>query len=200
MAEQERSVRTRRALLDAAAAVFDEQGYDAANISEILARAGLTKGAMYFHFTSKQALAEAVMLEQSRHRPPPDPDSPVQTMIDLTRYVGNELRKNPMMRAGIRLATEQGSFRRQGEPAYLGWIDILEHLLELAKTRGQVIPTTCARTTAEFLVGSFTGLQMLSGELSDHDDLPARLATLWQYVLPRIATPAVLPQLCVTQH
>lgn len=192
MAEQERAIRTRRAILDAAATVFDEQGYDAANIAEILARAGVTKGAMYFHFASKEALAEAVMLEQSRELPDPDPDSPLQTIVDLTRHVGHELRKNPVMRAGIRLATEQGSFRSHGAPAYLDWIDILERHLTAAKKRGQVLEHVAPRETAEFIVGSFTGLQMLSQELSNHEDLQSRITTLWAYVLPRITTPETI--------
>jgi len=58
MAQQERAVRTRRAVLEAAAAVFAERGYAAATIGEILARAQVTKGALYFHFDSKAALAQ----------------------------------------------------------------------------------------------------------------------------------------------
>ncbi|MFD8655358.1 TetR family transcriptional regulator, partial [Streptomyces mirabilis] len=60
MVRQERAVRTRRLILDAAASVFDERGYEAATIGEVLARAGVTKGALYFHFPSKRALAEGV--------------------------------------------------------------------------------------------------------------------------------------------
>lgn len=199
MAEQERAIRTRRAIIEAAATVFDEQGYDAANIAEILARAGVTKGAMYFHFSSKEALAETVMLEQSRELPAPDPGSALQTMINLTRHVGQELRKNPMMRAGIRLATEQGSFRSHGAPAYLGWIDILESQLLQARNQGEVLPDVEPRNTAEFIVGSFTGLQMLSQELSEHEDLQRRITTLWNYVLPHIAAPETIAGLEIAE-
>ncbi|XDO64532.1 TetR family transcriptional regulator [Streptomyces sp. RLB1-33] len=47
---QERALRTRRAILDAAASVFDERGYEAATIGEVLARAGVTKGLCIFIF------------------------------------------------------------------------------------------------------------------------------------------------------
>lgn len=66
MAQQERAVRTRRAVLEAAATVFAERGYAAATIAEILRRAGVTKGALYFHFGSKAALARGVLQEQLR--------------------------------------------------------------------------------------------------------------------------------------
>ncbi len=54
MARQERAVRTRHAVVQAAAQVFAERGYAAATIAEILDRAGVTKGALYFHFDSKR--------------------------------------------------------------------------------------------------------------------------------------------------
>jgi AcrR family transcriptional regulator len=49
-AKQERAVQTRESLLRAAAEVFDEYGYSGASINRILKRAGLTAGALYFHF------------------------------------------------------------------------------------------------------------------------------------------------------
>ncbi len=64
MAQQERAVRTRRAILTAAGEVFDEVGYEAATISAILHRAEVTKGALYFHFSSKEELAQAVLAQQ----------------------------------------------------------------------------------------------------------------------------------------
>jgi AcrR family transcriptional regulator len=48
-------------LLDAAAAVFAENGYEAATMSEIAARAGSAIGSLYQFFPSKEALAEALL-------------------------------------------------------------------------------------------------------------------------------------------
>ncbi|XES01452.1 TetR family transcriptional regulator [Streptomyces sp. S1D4-11] len=48
---QERALRTRRAILDAAASVFDERGYEAATIGEVLARAGGDEGGFVFSFS-----------------------------------------------------------------------------------------------------------------------------------------------------
>ncbi|MEU1409958.1 helix-turn-helix domain-containing protein, partial [Streptomyces sp. NPDC005728] len=71
MVLQERAVRTRRAILVAAAGVFAEVGFEAATIAEILQRAGVTKGALYFHFASKQELAQAVLAGQLAAVPVP---------------------------------------------------------------------------------------------------------------------------------
>ena len=59
----EQSQRTRRALLDTARATFAAQGYAAASTEEIVRQAGVTRGALYYHFRDKAALFEAVFDE-----------------------------------------------------------------------------------------------------------------------------------------
>jgi AcrR family transcriptional regulator len=57
---------TRASILQTAAEVFAERGYAETTLSELIARSGLTKGAFYFHFTSKEQLALAVLEEKQR--------------------------------------------------------------------------------------------------------------------------------------
>jgi len=52
---------TRDRLLDAAASVFAERGYDRAGVQEIARRAGLTTGAIYGRFTGKADLLQAAI-------------------------------------------------------------------------------------------------------------------------------------------
>ncbi len=56
-----RRPRTVTALLNAALDLFAEQGYGAASIAEICARAGLTKGAFYSNYANKEALFLALL-------------------------------------------------------------------------------------------------------------------------------------------
>ena len=58
---QQRSQETRERLLQASLACFAEQGYDATGVAEICQRAGVSKGAFYHHFASKQALFLALL-------------------------------------------------------------------------------------------------------------------------------------------
>ena len=53
---------TRRALLKAARRSFTAQGYTAASLDAIAAKARVTKGALYHHFADKQALFDAVVV------------------------------------------------------------------------------------------------------------------------------------------
>lgn len=59
--QQQRSEATQAAILEAAAAAFSEQGYDATAVAEICDRAGVSKGAFYHHFSSKQAVFLALI-------------------------------------------------------------------------------------------------------------------------------------------
>ena len=58
---QQRSEETRARILQAALIQFSKNGYDAASVSEICQAAGVSKGAFYHHFTTKQAVFQALL-------------------------------------------------------------------------------------------------------------------------------------------
>ena len=57
---------TRQALLAAARATFGSQGYAATSLDEVVAAAGVTKGALYHHFADKESLFRAVFEQVER--------------------------------------------------------------------------------------------------------------------------------------
>jgi AcrR family transcriptional regulator len=58
--QSERRAHTRAALIDAGRVLFTERGFAGAGREEIVERAGLTRGALYHHFASKEELFAAV--------------------------------------------------------------------------------------------------------------------------------------------
>ena len=57
---QQYSASTKRGLVDVAEELFTEHGYAATSLDAIVSGARVTKGALYHHFSGKQALFEAV--------------------------------------------------------------------------------------------------------------------------------------------
>ncbi len=58
---QQRSEETRAHILQAAITLFAKNGYDASSVAEICQAAGVSKGAFYHHFASKQAVFQSLL-------------------------------------------------------------------------------------------------------------------------------------------
>ncbi|MFJ7159634.1 ScbR family autoregulator-binding transcription factor [Streptomyces sp. NPDC101118] len=195
MARQERAVRTRRAILEAAAAVFDERGYEAATISDILSRAGVTKGALYFHFSSKQELAQGVLDEQFGEAGVPPRASKLQELVDVALVLAYRMKREPMLSAGARLSLGPDMREIFGGGSVPGWIEFTEQLLVQAKEQGELLPHVDPAETAWIISACWTGAQVYSQTLTDRDDIEFRVAGVYQHIVPSIATPAVLARL-----
>jgi AcrR family transcriptional regulator len=89
--QAERLAVTRATLLREARLIFAASGYDAAATEEIVQRAEVTRGALYYHFKDKRAVFEAIVEEVAREiaaaidkRAEPLGD-PLQALIEGTR-------------------------------------------------------------------------------------------------------------------
>ncbi len=110
------SASTKRALIDVAEDLFTEHGYAASSLDAIVAGARVTKGALYHHFSGKQALFEAVF---------------ERVESDAAKRIQKALRseKNPWIKAseGLRAfltVVQEPRYRRivvQEGPAVLGY-------------------------------------------------------------------------------
>ncbi|MFD9336918.1 ScbR family autoregulator-binding transcription factor [Streptomyces sp. NPDC060028] len=199
MAEQARAIQTRRNILMAAAKIFESRGYQAATISEILTAAGVTKGALYFHFQSKDELAQGVLSEQVDHRlMVPDRSSKVQELVDMVMLHAYRLQTDPLVRAGVRLSLEQQPGLDRSGP-FLQWADVVTALLTKAQAQGELLPHVDPAESSDVLVGAFGGVQAMSQAVSDYQNLPDKVAALLRHVLPSVTLPSVLPSLDLSE-
>ncbi|MEU9073707.1 ScbR family autoregulator-binding transcription factor [Kitasatospora sp. NPDC004745] len=192
---QERAVRTRRLILEAAASVFDEYGYEGATIGEVVARAGVTRGAVYFHFASKRELAQGVVEEQFGSDEIPERHCKLQEFVDLGMVVAHLMPRDPLLSAGARLSLGQDDFGDLGGGAAPGWISRAEAVLAAAGERGELLPHVQPDETAWLVTGAWTGVQIQSQKMSGRADLERRVAALYQHLMPSIAVPGVLATL-----
>nr|WP_279387928.1 ScbR family autoregulator-binding transcription factor [Streptacidiphilus pinicola] len=190
MARQERAVRTRQEVLRAAAEVFDRRGFAAATMSEILSVAGLTKGAVYFHFASKEELAHAVIAEQSTWAEQVDWSAPgFQAVIDVSVAYARALLDDPFIRATVRLVIEHGAFEAPDVEPWRVFIDMARQLLQRAEEAGDLLPGLDLDQAAAVVTASFTGIQLTSQVLAGRADLLERITAWWKLLLPGLVTP-----------
>ncbi|MEG3635398.1 ScbR family autoregulator-binding transcription factor [Micromonospora palythoicola] len=192
MVKQARAEQTRKAILSAAADAFDRRGYDMTSLADIIAMAGVTKGALYFHFGSKSELAQAVV-EVQHHtwmriaESAAAPGNPALTsMIRLSHALAAQMATDPVIRGGIRLTLERGSFERGGTTPYLDWIAMTRELLDRAVEESDVKGGTDVTAVAHHIVGSFTGLQLLAHVLDERPKLNDAVTRMWQLLLPAL--------------
>ncbi|QMU67971.1 ScbR family autoregulator-binding transcription factor [Streptacidiphilus sp. P02-A3a] len=184
MARQQRAEESRRKLLMAAAEVFDERGFALATLTEIHNRAGLTKGALYFHFSSKEELAAAVVAEEATWFGEVDVSGPpMQAVIDLSHGFAKALLQDVRIRASTRLVLEHTYVGPDGE-SHRAWAKRLAELMAQAQQAGDFRPELDPTPVSELVVGSFLGVQTLSQLFANRSDLEARVTLMWQVLLP----------------
>lgn len=191
---QQRAIETRSSVIEGASKVFESAGYGNASLSEISTQSDVTKGALYFHFKSKEEIALAVIEAQhARSRDAGDKVSALgqkalPTIIELCRVFGQQLLDDVVVRAGIRLTFEASAFDADVTGPYQDWIDTMAFLAAQAQAEGDIRDDVDAAEFARYLVASFTGVQMVSNVLTGRADVMERIRQMWAFMLPAIAT------------
>ena len=192
MVRQARSEATRRKIVDSAVDLINEIGYPAAGLGDIIDRAELTKGALYYHFDSKEALATAIIEEGSEiqrdaFRSACTPGSPaMENIIRGSFVVADTLGSDRVACASARLLRTFGGFNPAAKKIFQMILDDLVERMEIASTEGDLRPTVDARTASASLVGGMLGAELLSSALTEGTDLRARIARTWEVHLPGI--------------
>jgi TetR/AcrR family transcriptional repressor of uid operon len=196
MPKQERARATRQAIVEAAGVVFARSSYASAKLSEIITEAGVTQGALYFHFESKHALALELILQQHQlcvdagARLLSDDMPGAEGLVRLTHTFAQQLRTLPIVQAGIRLSTESaGYFPEHARAPYEFWIAQSAEHLRKAIAEGDVSPRIGVDSIARFVVESFTGTQMVSAVFDDWARLDNRITNMWDIIFAAIGCP-----------
>jgi AcrR family transcriptional regulator len=191
--KQERAGRTRRQLLDAAATAFAAKGFPAVTLQDIADLAEVTKGAVYFHFTNKEAVAVAVT-EEFYTQLPAIAESvtarqlpPLDAVAELLLQTAVALRDNPVMQAGARLQIERNLVDADLPTPFSGFTQLITELLAQAQDEDMVRPTTDIASMARVIVAAFFGSQHISWVQHNREDLTDRVQEIIDITIPRHA-------------
>ncbi|MGA4846472.1 TetR family transcriptional regulator [Streptomyces sp. G5(2025)] len=191
-------MRTRHALLVAAAEQIDRHGYDGTSLVRVCRAAGISMGALTFHFPAKDKLADALQ-EQGRsateavvNQALAIPASPLRRARALVLAVARLLQTHTEVRAAARLARE----RLDTDADWAGsWLPPLRDLLEQAHAEGQLRTTADPETvtvTAAYLIAGVDSHVRQRAHAPDtgapHLDAAGQLARVWDLLLYGAAT------------
>lgn len=190
MVKQERAARTRQALIQAAAEVFAEEGFVTASLSTISKRAGVSNGALHFHFANKGMLADAVEAEAAKavrritEAARAWQGDSLQTVVDATHELMRSLAHDIVVRGGFELA---GDCTRRGETSLrTQWQHWIEDSLRRAERNGALAEGVSWADSARVIVAATAGFEVLGGD--DSSWLSRQNVTrFWEVLLPRLA-------------
>jgi AcrR family transcriptional regulator len=164
--QAERSATTRAALLAAARELFAEQGFVATGREQIAERAGVTRGALYHHFDSKEQLFRAVVEQleeelgaQVMLAAASSPDAAEQLRLGCMAFLDACL--DPAVRRVVLIEA----------PVVLGWdqwreidaqhgLSLVKHALEAVVASGQMTPVA-VEPLAHLLLGALNEAALL---------------------------------------
>ncbi|GAA0298619.1 ScbR family autoregulator-binding transcription factor [Streptomyces polychromogenes] len=189
MVKQERAARTRESLVHAAAEVFAEEGFTAASIAAISRRAGVTPGALYFHFDGKTSLALAVEERAARTLREAaeaggergDADGSLRALVGTTYTM---LAEDIVVRAAFALCADMGHSSRTDLRGQ--WRLWAAELLAAADRAGLLAEGVSPQEATRLVVALTVGLEGLAGAEPGRGARQL-LTRIWTVILPGIA-------------
>jgi AcrR family transcriptional regulator len=139
-----RGQRTRQLIIERTSAVFDRQGFAAASLSQLVESTGLTRGAFYFHFESKDALAQAIVQAQAdrwtvmRARLLAEEADPLRRLLRFAFAAATAVQGDLFVRAANRLMAERALIRRELLHTYPWWVGTVRGFLTDAAAAGEL--------------------------------------------------------------
>ena len=172
--------RTRERLLQAAFQEVYRYGFQSAGIDTILAATNVTKGALYHHFESKQALGCALIEEVVATFPrdrwilplqrSQDKDA-IEALIAVVRAIPTRPRDIkggcPLINLAQEMSQLDEQFRKRLETIFHAWQEAIAVVLRRGQSQGTVRRDLVPEETASFLIALVQGYEVLAKNSQD---------------------------------
>jgi AcrR family transcriptional regulator len=200
--KQERAVLTRGRLLRAAAGEFARHGYAGTSLQEVCRSAGVSMGALTFHFSTKRSLAEAVAeagAAEVRETVAGVMTCDARSLVmvaRLTSDIAALLAVSPVARAAAHLEKELGESVGGWRAV---WRPSVEDLLERARQRKELAPGVEAESVVQLTERLLCGaVVVVDSEAAATGPCPGsdagaesdRLGRIWAAVMHGVRAPA----------
>jgi TetR/AcrR family transcriptional regulator, transcriptional repressor for nem operon len=171
---------TRERLLQAAFREVYRYGFQSAGIDTILAATNVTKGALYYHFESKEALGFAIIeeivakltsdrwmlpLERSKDK------DPIDALIGVVQAIPHRPRDVkagcPLVHLTQEMSLLDEQFRKRLERIFHAWQEGIAMALRRGQSQGIVRRELVPEETASFLIAMVEGYEVLAKNAQD---------------------------------
>ena len=189
-----RSDTTRDQILRAAAHQFAQRPYYAVGLDDILTEAQLTKGAMYFHFRSKHALALAIVDEQTERAAESVKNllarklSGLESLIDVSYLIAVGDITQDVTRASFNLLESVGRTEKLQTRLLGGWIQLMAEIAQRGIGEGDIVDQADPEDVGRLLVSIYVGMRQASNL-----DEPVQLLTDFGKALSTVLRGIVQP-------
>ncbi len=174
--------RTRQRLLEAAFREVYRYGFQSAAVDTILAATNVTKGALYYHFESKEALGHAIIeeivatfprdrwvlpLERSKD----NDENPIDALIGIVRAIPHRPKDVkdgcPLVNLAQEMSRLDEQFRKRLERIFHAWQEGIAMALRRGQSEGTVRRDLIPEETAGFLMAMVEGYEVLAKNAQD---------------------------------
>jgi AcrR family transcriptional regulator len=172
--------RTRERLLQAASREVYRYGFQSAGIDAILAATKVTKGALYYHFESKEALGYAIVEEVVAKLPRDrwllplersNDQDPIDALIGIVRAIPARPRDVkggcPLANLAQEMSQLDEQFRKRLERIFRAWQEGIATALRRGQDEGTVRRDLVPEETASFLIAMVEGHEVLAKNAQD---------------------------------
>ncbi|MDP2782968.1 MAG: TetR/AcrR family transcriptional regulator [Sulfurimicrobium sp.] len=193
---------TRDKLLQAAFCEIHRKGFQAASIANILADTGLTKGALYHYFPTKQALGLAVIDEVIRERLDGlffkslrESDRPVETLLEIIATIDEWRPANfidlgcPLNNLMQEMSPLDEAFKDRLNAVLMVWKDAVENALLRGREQRVIRADVDCQAVALFVVSAWEGCIGVAKNLQSVDAFSLCMKQLHGYVLSLLVPP-----------
>jgi AcrR family transcriptional regulator len=186
-----RAERTRNALLQAAFQEIYKSGFQSADLDAVLETAGVTRGALYYHFLNKEALGQAVVKEvvanQNREQwqlPLLNARDPIKSLKGIIRSISMtpDFGGCPLNNLAQEMSGLNEGFREGLRKVFIDWIASIAAALHEGQQGGSVRDEVDPEEAATFLVATFEGYISLAKNARDARVLEAGKKKMLHYV------------------
>src|SRR6516164_6886227 len=170
--------RTRERLLQAGYREVYRTGFQSASIDTILAATNVTKGALYYHFDSKEDLGYAIVEEivaklpqDNWLRPLQQGKNPIDALIGIVRATSvrpADVKGGcPLVNLAQEMSPLDEQFRKRLETIFHAWQEGIATALRRGQSQGTIRRDLVPEETASFLIAMVEGYQVLAKNAQD---------------------------------